>query len=80
MEEPTRDISVNTEPDWDSEISQLKKNINLIEEEKMVLQKRQAELLEHYCFQQSLICNDDSKIAFYTGFPDHETLRLTLTF
>ena len=70
MEKPTRDISVNTEPDWDSDISQLKKKINLIKEEKMVLQKRQAELLEHYCFLLSLICNDDCKIAFYTGFPD----------
>jgi len=50
MEELTCNISVNTEPDWDSEISELKKKINLIEEDKMVLQKRQAELLEHYCF------------------------------
>ena len=79
-EELTRDISVNTEPDWDSEISQLKKKINLIEEMKMVLQKRQAELLEHYCFRSSSIYNDDSKIAFYTGFPDYKTLMTCFNF
>ena len=80
MEEPTRDIPMNTEPDWDSEISQLKKKINLIEEEKMVLQKRQVKLLEHYCYRPSSICNDDSKIAFYTGFPDYKTLMACFNF
>ena len=77
VEELTRDISMNTEPDWDSEISQLKKKINLIEEERMVLQ---AELFEQYCFRLSSICNDDSKIAFYTGFPDYKTLMACFNF
>ena len=46
VEKLTRDVSVSTEPDWNTEISELRKKINLIEEEKVVLQKKQAELLE----------------------------------
>ena len=51
VEELTRDVSVSTEPDWNTEISELKKKINLIEEEKMVLQKKQVELIEKYYFR-----------------------------
>ena len=80
MEELTHDVGVNTELDWNNEISELKKKINLIEEEKMVLQKKQAELLEQYCFRLSSICNDDSKIAFYTGFPDYKTFMACFNF
>ena len=40
----------------------------------MALQKRQAEMLEKYCFRLSSICSDDNKIAFYTGFDDYKTL------
>ena len=80
MEELTRDVSVSTAPDRNTEISELKKKINLIEEEKMVLQKKQVELLEQYCFRLSSICNDDSKVAFYAGFPNYKLSRLASTF
>ena len=46
----------------------------------MVLQNKQAELLEHYCFRLSSICNDDSKMAFYTGFPDYKTFMACFNF
>ena len=80
VEELTRDVSVSTGPDWNTEISELKKKINLIEEEKMVLQKKQVELIEQYCFRLSSICNDDSKVAFYTGFPDYKTFMACFNF
>ena len=79
-EELTCDVAVNTEPDWNTEISELKKKINVIEEEKMVLQKKQAELLEQYCFRLNSICNDDNKILFYTGFPDYKTFMACFNF
>ena len=37
-EELIHDIAVNTESDWNTEVSRLKKKIHNIEEEKMVLQ------------------------------------------
>ena len=79
VEELTRDISVSTEPDWNTEISELKKKLNLIEEEKMVYKKAFG-TPEQYCFRLRSICNDDSKVAFYTGFPDYTTFMACFNF
>ena len=61
---PTREISVNT--DDDQQVKKLEARVCELEEEIKELRKGESSR-----FSLESIASDDSKVAFYIGFPDY---------
>ena len=68
-EPPTREIGVNTEDD--QHVKQLEAKVHELEE---------IRKYESYRFSLESIVSDDSKVAFYTGFPSYDHLKICFEF
>ena len=70
---PTREISVNT--DDDQQVKKLEARVCELEEEIKELRKDESSR-----FSLESIASDDSKVAFYTGFPSYDHLKICFDF
>ena len=68
---------MNTDEIDNEEIVKLKEKINQLEEEITMLQK---EVVSNSKLRLSTVVDDDAKIAFYTGFPSYDHLKICFDF
>lgn len=78
LEEPARkEVGVNTDA-YDDEVAKLRARVTELEEEVTILRQEKANGMAN--FRLRAIADDDSKVAFYTGFSSYAHLKVCFDF